>query len=239
MRIPPGWDLPVAIAARLGEHAGRQRAIIEEEHLLLILHKLPQPNSSVREGVYFWRLPTGEWRASTGMVGLIALRGHVESYAKEVAKYEALYHKAQNASEYFAVLEGIAPLHRASANMSVTLQKARETLPSVHELISLRDEASDIERVAELMQIEAKYALDFHIARQSEEQARLAHQAAQSGNRLNIIAAIFLPFTAITSLFGMNVPNGFEGIYPAPFWIILLCASFFSLMLGILLGRKS
>lgn len=237
MRIPPGWDLPPGIAMRLGENAGRQRAIIEEEHLLLVLHKLPEPGSSVREGVYFWRLPTGEWRASTGVVGLTALRGHIENYAKAVAHYETLYQNASNAAEYFEVLEGIAPLHRASSNLHTALQKARDTLPLVHELISFSDDASDVERGAELLQIDAKYALDFHIARQNEEQARLAHEAAQAGNRLNVIAAIFLPFTAITSLFGMNLPSGLSET-TASFWLVLGFASFFSLMLGIILGRK-
>jgi hypothetical protein len=238
MSIPSGWDLPAGIASRLGQSVGRQRILVDDDHLLLVLHRLPRSGTAVREGVYFWRLPGGEWRASMGGVGLTALRGHVSTYAGAIAELEARHETATNASEYFAVLEGIAPLDRATSNLAATLQAAREAFPEAHELISLRDETSDIERAAELLQKGAKNALDFHIARQNEEQSRLAFEAARSGNRLNVIAAVFLPLTAITGVFGMNLPSGLENAPPALFWAIFALSTAFGLALGALLSRS-
>lgn len=238
MKIPVGWDLPLGIASRLGSSVGRQRVLVDEGHLLLILHRLPTPDSAVREGVYFWRMPGGEWRASTGSVGLTALRGHIETYARAIADLETKHERAANSSDYFAVLEGIAPLDRATSNLASTLQNARDAVPEAHELISLRDEASDIERAAELLQKGAKNALDFHIARQNEEQSRLAFEAARSGNRLNVITAIFLPLAAISGVFGMNLRSGLENASPALFWTIFALATAFGLVLSALLNRS-
>ncbi len=239
MKIPSGWELPVDIASRLGQSVGRQRILVAEDHLLLVLHRLPDPRSAVREGVYFWRLPTGEWRASTGGVGLTALRGHIESYAKAIAALEERHERAVSASDYFAVLEGIAPLDRATSNLAATLQNAREAFPEAHELISLRDETGDIERAAELLQKSAKNALDFHIARQNEEQSRLASEAARAGNRLNVIAAIFLPLTAFAGVFGMNLPSGLENAPPALFWAIFAFGTLFGVGLSVVVaGRR-
>ncbi|RYG58974.1 hypothetical protein EON80_26265, partial [bacterium] len=152
MKIPPGWDLPVAFASRLGQSAGLQRAMVADGQLLLILHKLPQAGVTAREGVAFWRLDTGEWRASTGAIGLTALRAHLDSYAKAVAELETKFDKAVLAADYFVILENIAPLARAASNLYAALQSARESLPDVHELILLRDDSSDIVRAAELLQ---------------------------------------------------------------------------------------
>ena len=50
MIIPPTWNLPEAIRVRLGQSTyGRQRAIVEEGHLLLVLHKPPGPDDRGRE----------------------------------------------------------------------------------------------------------------------------------------------------------------------------------------------
>ena len=239
MKIPIGWDLPVSIASRLGQSVGKQRAIIADEHLLLVLHALPQVGSSAREGVYFWRLPTGEWRASSGVVGLTALRGHVENYARAIAEWETRAASAGSARDYFEVLEAIAPLSRATSNLSATLQVARENFPDVHDLISLRDEAADAERSAELLQIDTKNALEFHIARQNEAQARFALDAARAAHRLNIIAAVTLPLTAITGVFGMTLRSGLEGSSPALFWAIFAGGAIFGGLLGVLVSRKS
>jgi len=58
MIIPHNWQIPEAIRSRVGTHTyGRQRAIIEEGHLLLILHNKPEPDQDEREGTLFWRTP--------------------------------------------------------------------------------------------------------------------------------------------------------------------------------------
>ena len=52
MILPPTWSLPESVRARVSPTTyGRQRAIFEEGHLLLILHKPPKPNVAAREDI--------------------------------------------------------------------------------------------------------------------------------------------------------------------------------------------
>jgi Mg2+ and Co2+ transporter CorA len=44
----------------------------------------------------------------------------------------------------------------------------------------------------------------------------------QTGHRLNILAAIFFPLTAIASLFGMNLRSGLEASPTWVFWVVFL-----------------
>jgi Mg2+ and Co2+ transporter CorA len=231
MQIPPGWELPESIRVRLGERSGKQRAMIEEGHLLLILHKLPEHDSPDREGVFFWRTPEGEWRYSGGGNGLPALKEHIARYDERADKLEQAYESSQNATGLFRVLESAVPLHRAAKNMHAALQAAREGLPEATEIINLRDAAADVDRATELLEIDAKNALDYRIARQSEEQASLSYEMTKAGHRLNFLAAIFLPLTAVASVFGMGLPNGLENSPTWVFWSVFA----FGVLLGIVL----
>jgi hypothetical protein len=48
--LPPSWDVPQEFRNRLGKQAGRQRAMLSEGHLLLILHRPPDPHRDKRWG---------------------------------------------------------------------------------------------------------------------------------------------------------------------------------------------
>jgi Mg2+ and Co2+ transporter CorA len=66
----------------------------------------------------------------------------------------------------------------------------------------------------------------------------LGRQALQASHRLNILAALFFPLTAIASLFGMNLAHGMNERRPEIFWLI--CVSSVSLgfvMKGWVLGK--
>jgi hypothetical protein len=216
MILPHGWQLPVAISERLGESVGRQRAIAEEGHLLLVLHKLPSAEGSKRQGLLFWRNAEGEWKSSEGREGVGALRVHLDAYSKVLEALDEAYERSQNAHDLFVILESAVPLHRAATNQAAALQIARESLPDAREIITLRDQASDIERAAELVHSDAKNALDYQIARQGEEQARLGHELSEAGHRLNLLAALFLPLSVIGGLFANSLKTGLE---EAPIWV--------------------
>lgn len=235
MILPHGWQLPEAITERLGESAGRQRAIIEDGHLLLVLHKLPSAEGSKRQGVLFWRNVEGEWKSSEGREGIGAMRTHLDEFAKTLEKLDAAYEKAQSASEYFAVLESAVPLYRATKNQASALQAAREGLPDAHEIITLRDLAADNERAAELVHTDAKNALDYQIARQGEEQSRLSHELSEAGHRLNLLAALFLPLSVLGGLFSSSLKTGLEDSPSWVFWA-MLCGA---LLLGFALRGKT
>lgn len=46
-------------------------------HLLLILHKLPEPGAEERAARIFWRSPQGEWQSTDGGAGLADFETHI------------------------------------------------------------------------------------------------------------------------------------------------------------------
>lgn len=79
--IPKLWaSIPEAIRNRVGREAGKQRAIFEEGHLLIILHQLPGPDDVERRPALFWRQPDGVWKSSPENGGILALQNHQTSY---------------------------------------------------------------------------------------------------------------------------------------------------------------
>ena len=251
MTIPSGWDLPAALSARVGQGAGRQRAMIDDGHLLIVLHRVPKPNSNLREGVLFWRepatppeeravpghAPAAQWRSTAAKDGLPSMRLHLDEYERAINELEKRQESANDARGLFEVLEAIAPILRAAKNLGNALQSALDQMPEAVELLPLREQAGDFERAAELLQADAKNALDYQIARGNEESARLANEAAKSGQRLNIIAAITLPITALSGVFGMNLPNGLENAPPSLFWLVFGVGAAFGVALSLVLAR--
>ncbi len=217
------WDLQESIHVRLGDKSGRQRAMVEDGHLLLILHKVPEGGKPEREGVYFWRKPDGTWECTGRGGGLGTLRMHVDAYRKRVDDLEDGYEKARDAADYFRLLEVLGPLSRAAFNLRDALQTARKGISADRDIIDLRDTAYDVARAAELLHMDVKNALEFEIAKQAQEQARTGQEMAQIGHKLNLLAAIFFPLTAITSVFGMALRSGLEEAPAWLFWTIFAC----------------
>ena len=48
--LPATWEVPAEFRSRLGEKAGRQRAMMAEGHLLLVLHAPPKKDEPDRKG---------------------------------------------------------------------------------------------------------------------------------------------------------------------------------------------
>ena len=71
--LPKLWIVPEAISSRLGREPGPQRAMLEEGHLLIILHQLPLPDEHQRKAALFWRNPEGEWKTNFTEAGATAL----------------------------------------------------------------------------------------------------------------------------------------------------------------------
>jgi hypothetical protein len=227
--LPGTWKVPELFHARLGEQAGRQRMMTAEGHLLLILHKIPQPGNPDREPIFFWRDTAGTWRSTGSGAGLAEMRGLLEDYAKYVDKLEDRLQGTPNSKTYFEILQTTGPLLRSVRNMHSTLQQAREAFQNDRNILVARDQAGDLERAVELMHADAKNGLEYMVARQTEEQAENSEQLLKAGHRLNMLIAIFLPLTALGSAFGMNFRHGLERITsPLLFWG--------TLFLGLVLG---
>ncbi len=223
MIVPPTWTLPENLRIRLGSSTyGRQRAIVEDGHLLLVLHKAPGPNDRVREGLLFWRNPSGDWQFSRGGPGPGALKRHVQSYAEIEQKLTADYEHTTDTLALFDLVETLTPLVRAARNMHQALQAARDAIRNDPFLIEMRDLAYDVERNFDLLLEDTHIEIQQRTARKAEEQARLSAAALQASHRLNILAALFFPLTAIASVFGMNLAHGMNTESPVIFWLVLV-----------------
>lgn len=234
--IPKSWEVPGIFHRRLGQEAGRQRAMIHEDHLLLILHEVPEPGVPERTAILFWRNPQGFWKTTDSGGGLPALKALLDRYAARIDEHEAELAGADQAKELFQILRGANPVRRAARNLQATLQYARERVDD-KDIIVLRDRAYDLSRAAELLVEDTKNAMDYDLARIAEHQARISNDLALSGHRLNLLAALFLPLTAIASVFGMNLPSGLEHFgEPWAFWVALAIGLVIGLMVRSFLG---
>ena len=223
MIIPPTWTLPEAMKARLGENTyGRQRAIVEEGHLLLVLHQPPAADESRREGVLFWRNPAGGWQWSRGGSGLGPLKRHVQGYGELEAKLSHEYETTPSLRSLFDLMEALTPLTHAAHNMHWALQAAREAFKTDRFLIEMRDLAYEVDRNFSLLMKDVKHAVQCRTAREAEEQAHIGREAVRASHRLNRLVALFLPLTAIASIFSMQLRHGLNQNDPKIFYIVLI-----------------
>jgi CorA-like Mg2+ transporter protein len=223
LAIPVDWRLPEAIHRRLGDTAGRQRAIAADSHLLLVLHEPPVPGVATRVGRFFWRDPEGSWKGSPFGDGIQSLKRHVTEFSERVDQLETQWQDADTAAEYFAMLQIIAPLHRTTRNLYAALQEARELVPGDRDLINQRDRVGEIERAIELLHGDARNGLDYTVAHQAEIEALRSYEMAVAAHRLNLLAAAFFPLATLAAIFGMNLSSGLE--HPAltgVFWAIVI-----------------
>ncbi len=207
--LPPEWEVPNVFRERLGDHVGRQRMMLADGHLLLVLHEPPSLERD-RKGRFFWRHPNGTWHAKGKPDGLVALKRHVAEFSERVTELEEQDQKSETAAAYFQVLSVLSPLRRAARNLHQTLQQAREQCEADRDIINLRDQSYRIERMADLLHSDAQSSLDYRIARQAEEQAKSSYQMATSAHRLNLLAAFFFPLATLSAVFGVNLKHGFE-----------------------------
>jgi hypothetical protein len=223
--IPDAWQVPNRIRQRVGAQAGRQRAIVEDGHLLLVTHELPKDDEITRPAKLFWRAPDGTWRASGAgqSSGLPVLKRHLETVQQAIAQLDDRVDAGKTAQDFFTVLNAATPLQRTTRNLHKALQDAREGVDD-REIITLRDSAGDLERAAELLVGDARNALEFTVAKNGEAQAANGQKAVDAQHKLNLLAALFFPVTAIGSILGMNLRTGMEHAPPYVFWAVLLTA---------------
>ncbi len=219
--LPVDWLLPEAIWKRLGREAGPQRSMLEDGHLLVIVHRMPGPDERERVPVYFHRSPGGIWRSSASPgEGEGELQAFLVEYQGRIHQLEEAEMAASCAAHFHDLLAAGAPVLRAARGLHRAFQQAREMVPDDRHLINFRDQAAGMERSAELLMQDAQFGLNYTAARQAEAQAASAAQMAASAHRLNLLAALFLPLTALCSVFGMDIHSGLENRVDI-FWAIV------------------
>ena len=221
--LPATWDVPEIFRRRMGTSVGRQRVLLSDGHMLLVLHAPPKPDEDEREGRFFWRSPDGQWKSTEQGNGLQSLVEHLDDYDATVEAYDRQDEQASDSEDYFGVLDGLAPVHRAAQNLHQVLQEARQSCPEDRDILNLRDRAYKIQRTAELLYGSAKNALDFEVARRAEQQAQAGHKMAVSAHKLNLMASFFFPVATLSAIFGVNLKFGLEDVPPyTPFLIFLI-----------------
>lgn len=228
--IPHNWQVPEKFRDRMGNQAGHQRCMIEAGHLLVILHDIPDPETpDKREAKLFWRSPEGTWQSSSGgPPGIGPLKDHVEAFVEAANRLEERGDHATTADDWFALIYASGPMVRSARNMHHALQEAREAVKADRALIAVRDRAGDAQRAFELIHAHAQEGLRYTSAKRAEEQAQGAQHMLEAAHRLNMIAAVFLPVTAVATLLGMNLKHGLEDM-PAPvtFWVTVVLSFVF------------
>ena len=227
--IPPTWQVPEKFRDRLGRRIGRQRVMIAEGHLLLVLHAPPEPDEEERSGRLFWRDPAGEWKSTDHGTGPNCISKHLASYEEAVDKLEHLEMQSNTGGtsplqvdDYFVLLESLLPLHRAATHQYQVFQEARKAIPKDRDLINFRDRSYDLDRQAQLLYSGTKNTLDFDIARRAEQQARASHKMATAAHRLNLMAGFFFPIATLSAVFGVNMVHGWENQPgPIPFLVMI------------------
>jgi hypothetical protein len=234
--------VPKEFRARLGEQAGRQRIMQADGHLLVILHAPPDLDVAGRDGRFFWRDPAGKWTpsgTSPAQPGLGDLLTQYEKYMDELQRDEDV---AKSARDYFDLLNRLNPIARTTRHLYATLQEAREAEPADRQLLLWRDRAYAISRAAELLQGDAKNALDFEVARRAEEEAESTRRVEAAGHRLNVLAAMFFPLATLSAFFGMELQSGLEPwdekYAPLPMIAILGVGLFLGVVLTAFITRK-
>lgn len=239
--IPAVWDVPQRFRQRMGERIGRQRAMFDDGHLLLVLHAPPGPDDEERIGRFFWRKPDGTWSSDALGAGTNALNRHLNEFDEILERLERENTASNTSEEYFRALNAVAPLHRTISNLHQALQQARESIPDDRNLINFRDRAYELEREAELLHTDIKHALDYAVARRAEELSRSSHRMAVSAHRLNLLAAFFFPIATMSAIFGVNLQHGLEDtpLDPWPFLGVLLVGLLFGAVLASFIARPS
>lgn len=210
-----------------------------EGHLLLVLHEPPSANNRTRSARILWRNPQGAWTSNTNISGAHLLKKHIAGFADKLDGLERQLQAASGADDYFKLLQAVAPLHRTSRNLHSTLQQARDMMPEDRDVIVARDAAGDVERAFELIHMDAKNGLDYTVAQRAELQSQRSYEMAVSAHRLNLLAALFFPITALSSVFGMNIANGLELFSTkVMFWGVLGFGFLIGLMLTMLIAKK-
>ncbi|MBK8241308.1 MAG: hypothetical protein IPK74_37820 [Deltaproteobacteria bacterium] len=238
--IPHQWQVPKVFRDRMGNHAGRQRCMVDGGHVLLVLHSPPGANRhGRRDAVLFWRTPDGTWACSRGgPPSFVPLRDHVEQFVTLAEACEARIADAATADEWYALVRETAPLARLSKNLADAVQDARAAVEGDHALITIRDSALDAARAFELLAANAREGLDYTLAKRAEDQARQGQHMLESAHRLNLIAAVFLPMTAVATVFGMNLAHGLESMRaPWLFWGVTAVAIVVGLVIRASLPR--
>lgn len=206
--IPKSWNVPQTIRHRVGENVGRQRLIKEDGEVLVLLHQVPSAeDKGRREAAMFWYDGQGNWKSSPTSGGRSELATLVGDYQKRLAELDAALETLDDVDVVHNVIDEATPVARAGRHLAQVVGELRQCLSDDLEVLTIRDQAVNMERSGELLLQDAKSSLDFMVAKNAAAQAKDANRAAKEAQKLNRLAAFFFPLMTIAAVFGMNRPS--------------------------------
>lgn len=222
VELPASWELNPRLRRRFGGTTEKQRALLEAESGLLVLHACPEQRQGARTALIIHRAPDGTLQTFPDNRGEAAVRTLLQTYRSALDELEAPFRNATRARELQPVLRRLNPLLRALRSAHQVLQAACEQFREDGVLTRLRDGALALEREAELLLGDARTELEIMQLEEAEAQAEANEDLVHSSQRLNIMVALLLPLTAIASVFGMNLSSGIESAPVWLFWAVLV-----------------
>jgi hypothetical protein len=204
LKLPDHFRIEPELREQLSNRPGHQRCVEGAGELLLVVHEVPQPKVPERKALFFWKRHDSTWMQASG-VGLSDLGALLDRFAAAIDSHEENVDEADTAEEIFGILRHAGPLVRSSRNLVQALEQVLTIDADDHEIRDYRDRAREIERAADLLNADARLALEFWRAERSEEQALAGARLNRIAFRLNLLAGFFLPLVALGGLFGMNV----------------------------------
>lgn len=105
--------------------------------------------------------------------------------------------------------------------MHSAVQNAREAIKGDPHIIEMRDLAYEAERNIDLLLEDVSLAIQYRTAREAEKQAKASQEVLRASHRLNVLAALCLPVTAIASVFDMNFVHPLDEKNPIHWWMVL------------------
>ena len=179
----------------------------------------------VREAIESGRGPATTGEFVVMLVGRLADR--IGGVVDDIEEYMATAEEHSLDEDLLTLRTGIGEHRRQTAAIRRYLAPQRDALDRMYrqpggfisdtEANELREEADRITRYLEDLDLIRERA----IMLQEELLGRLAHEQNTRIYVLSVVAAVFLPLTFVTGLFGMNI-GGLPGIdVPAAFWLSL------------------
>ncbi|MEP2776430.1 MAG: CorA family divalent cation transporter [Luteolibacter sp.] len=219
LRMPEHFELERELLEQLSNRPGHQRCVVGHGELLLVLHEVPQAGVPEREALFFWKRHDGRW-VQPGGPGLDEVGSLLDRYTVAIDANEEILETTESAADVFKILRHAGPLSRSTRNCVHALEQVLAQEPEDREIRSFQDRARELERAAELLQVDARETLIYWQAESAEEHAKSSQRLGNILFKLNLVTGFFLPLVALGSLFGMNVklPGFVEGL----FWLIFL-----------------
>ena len=203
-KLPTHFEIEAELREQISNRPGHQRCVEGRDELLLVVHEVPQAGIPEREAVFFWKRHGGRW-SQPGGTGLSELGELLERYALAIDGHQDSLDKVPTAAAaIFGVLRHSGPLARSTRNLALALEQALAADLEDREIRAYRDRARELDRAAELLNADARVALEYCQAARSEEQSLTAERLRKNAFRLNLLAGFFLPLMALGSWCGVN-----------------------------------